>query len=235
MSALLDSTRFLDLTHILNASIPLWEPGDKPFSCKQIWTIEKDGAVMHEYTFRKAGVGTHMDAAGHVMPNRRMMHQYGPLDLISPLVVIDITPHAERNPDYGVQQQDITNFERQHGRIPPHSLVLMNSGWTQYWSDPTKYLGFDSDHVRHFPGFGAEATKLLVERDVNGVAVDTMSIDTGCNVELDTHQLMLGANKYGVENVKIVAGLPAIGATAIVSPLFVEGGSEAACRVFVYV
>jgi len=235
MSALLDPRRFLDLTHVLNDSIPLWEAGDKPFSSKQIWTIEKDGAVMHEYRFAKAGVGTHMDAAGHIVAGRRMMHQYGPLDLISPLCILDVKSQVELNGDYAVQPQDITDFEKQHGKIPPRALVLMDSGWTQHWGDPVRYLSFDSNHVRHFPGWSAAAARMLLERDVNGVAVDTMSMDAGCNIELETHRAILGANKYGVENVKIVPGLPAMGATAVVAPLFVEGGSEAACRVFVYV
>jgi len=65
--------------------------------------------------------------------------------------------------------------------------------------------------------------------------VDTLSIDYGPSVGFEVHHVVLGADKYGVENVKVVDGLPEMGATAIVSPLLYEDGSESPCRVFAYV
>jgi kynurenine formamidase len=215
--------------------MPQWFPSEMPFIQTQLWTIEKEGANLHSFTFGKAGTGTHFDSANHVIPGRRRVHEYGPADLIGPVCVVDVRFHAEREADYAVQPQDLLNFEREHGRIPKGSIVLMDSGWTERWPDPIRVLNMDSEGERRFPGFSAEAAALIVERGIKGLAVDTMSLDNGSNANLDAHRVILGADLYGVENVKIVAGLPAMGATLIVAPLKLQDGSESPTRVFAYV
>lgn len=113
--------------------------------------------------------------------------------------------------------------------------MIINNGWTQYWSSPEKCMNFDKEHVRHFPGFGVESVTLLWERRVNGIGTDTMSLDAGNNAKFDSHYYWLDKNGWGLENVKIVQGLPASGATLVVSPMNVLNGSEAPARVYAYV
>lgn len=107
----LDGSRFLDLTHTLHEDMPVWEPG-QTFRSKQVMFVDKEGAAIHEYTIEKGGVGTHFDSAGHFCLNRRMVHEYGPKDLVCPLRVIDVQAHAERDRDYQTQAQDILNHEK---------------------------------------------------------------------------------------------------------------------------
>ena len=47
--------------------------------------------------------------------------------------------------------------------------------------------------------------------------------------------MILGADLFGVENVKLVEGLPAVGATIVVAPLLLQGGSESPSRVYAFV
>ena len=234
-SAHLNPSRFLDLTHTLTNTSPSWTPGEHSFRTTEVNTIERDGYSIHQLDITKAGTGTHFDSAGHIVAGRRRVHQYGPSELVAPLCVIDVSAAAERDADYMLTPQDIHNFQRVHGPIPPASLVLLNSGWTNRWPNPTAVLNVDSANIRHFPGYSVDAATLLVSLGVVGVAVDTMSIDYGPSVGFDVHRVVLGADKYGVENVKIVDGLPEMGATAMVCPLLYEDGSESPCRVFAYV
>ena len=234
-AAHLNPSRFLDLTHILTNTSPSWTPGEHSVRITEVSTVARDGYGNHHIELTKAGTGTHFDSAAHMVDGRRTVHQYGPSDLVAPLCVINVTASAERDADYMLSPQDIHNYQRTHGPIPRAALVLLNSGWTRRWPDATAVLNVDAAKVRHFPGFSVEAATMLVGLGVVGVAVDTMSIDHGPSVGYEVHQVVLGADKYGVENVKVVEGLPEKGATAIVSPMLYEDGSESPCRVFAYV
>jgi len=46
-----------------------------------------------------------------------------------------------------------------------------------------------------FPGFGPDSAKLLVERNVAGIGIDTLSIDFGASKDFQAHRIVLGANK----------------------------------------
>ncbi len=85
----------------------------------------------------------------------------------------------------------------------------------------------DAENVMHFPGFGLDSAKLLVERDAFGIGIDTLSLDYGGSQDFATHSIMLQANKYQIENMANLDALPATGATVIVGVLPGKYGSQA--------
>jgi kynurenine formamidase len=87
----------------------------------------------------------------------------------------------------------------------------------------------------HFPGFGADAAKLLVERNVAGVGIDTLSIDYGPSQDFIAHKILNGAGKIGLENLANLGALPPRGATVIVGALKIRDGSGAPARVLALV
>jgi kynurenine formamidase len=123
-------------------------------------------------------------------------------------------------------------WEARHGRIQPHSLVVANTGWHAKFAQPAQYLNLDSDHVMHFPGYSRAAAVLLVERDVAGVGIDTLSIDPGNAADFAAHKVILAANRYQIENLANLDALPATGAVAVIGVLPVREGSQAQARVF---
>ena len=185
-------------------------------------------------SFGKAGTGTHFDSAGHIIPGGRLVHQYPPHELIAPLLILPL-PTQPSHPDNPLTPQHIVNFERLHGRIPPHCIVLIDSGWSSRWPHAEAVLNMDAGGVRRFPGVGGEAARMLVERGVRGVCVDTMSLDVGGDATFEAHRVLLGADLFGVENVRVVEGMPAVGATIVVAPLLLQGGSESPSRVYAFV
>lgn len=135
------------------------------------------------------------------------------------------------NPDYELSADDVRSWESEHGEIPGGSLVILNTGWHKRFDEPERYINMDEDEIMHFPGFGPDSARLLVERDVAGIGIDTLSLDHGPSKTFATHMVMLQAEKYQIENLANLDALPATGASVIVGVLPVHGGSQAQARV----
>ncbi|CAF1323015.1 unnamed protein product [Didymodactylos carnosus] len=239
--SLLSSSRVMDLTHIITEDMPTWDEGIG-FTQEQTHFLDVHGYSIHQLNFKKAGLGTHFDSAAHFFDGKRWVrtvHEYPVAELISPAVVINVSQQTERNKDYQITQQDIINWEKVHGSIQSGSFVIANTGWSKYWNDPVKFLGFDENKIRHFPGWGEESAQYLLDKGVRGLGIDAVSIDAGNNINFDAHRVFLKADKYLVENINIGTEtnntLPDIGATVFVLPIPIKNCSEAPARVIAYV
>jgi kynurenine formamidase len=176
--------------------------------------------------------GTHMDAPGHFVPGGRLSPEITPRELLVPIVVVDISRRASRDPDATVTPDDLRRFERRHGRIPRGALVAMDSGWADKVDDPLEFKGGASFPDYHFPGFGEEAAMWLAERrDVTAIGVDTMSLDPGNSTTFPVHVNFLATDRYGIENLANLDRIPRRGALAYVGLIPWEEGSGGPCRV----
>jgi kynurenine formamidase len=179
--------------------------------------------------------GTHLDAPLH-------FHERGeaadaiPLErLMGPAVVIDVTEEADADRDFLLRPRDIQAWEAEHGRIPDGSLVLLHTGWDRFWPGARQYLGSDvrgdADNL-HFPGFAADAVRLLVEgRRAAALGIDAASLDHGPSRDFAAHRVAAAAGTPVLENLRWLDRLPATGATVIALPMKVAGGSGAPARV----
>jgi len=111
------------------------------------------------------------------------------------------------------------------------TLAVMNTGWYKKFSNPASYINQDENGVLHFPGFSVAVAKLLLERDVAGIGIDTMSLDPGNDLSFPVHNVILAANKYQIENMNNLDLLPATGAVAVIGVLPVREGSQAQARI----
>jgi kynurenine formamidase len=172
-------------------------------------------------------------APGHFTVGGRLAPELQPSELIVPAVVIDIARRAARDPDTVVTVEDLRAFERKHGRIPRDAAVLMHSGWGARVTDADAYRGTDAAGTLHFPGFGADATEwLLRRRGIRSLGVDTLSIDPGNSSTFDTHLILTGADRYGLENLANLDRIPKRGATIVVGLIPYEEGSGGQARIF---
>ena len=220
-----------DLTHPLTTTFPAFAPGEEP-KRRTVVTIDPDGYYMQEWTIIEH-IGTHVDAPGHFTPGGRLATDLEPSELITPAVVIDIADRAARDPDTVVTVDDLRSFERRHGRIPRDAAVLMHSGWGAKIDDADAYRGADAAGTLHFPGFGAEACEwLLRRRRIRSLGVDTLSIDPGNSETFETHLILTGADRYGLENLANLDRIPRRGATIVVGLIPYEEGSGGQARVF---
>ena len=125
-------------------------------------------------------------------------------------------------PIYRVTVEDIALWERAHTNIAENSIVVIRTGWGKFWPDRKQYLGSDvkGDIANlHFPALSKDAAELLVTRKIAGLGIDTASMDYGPSKDFIVHQILNGANIYGIENIANAEKLPETGATLIVMPM----------------
>src|SRR5580704_7422983 len=173
-------TSVVDLTHALNAQVPTFEVADKsPYQVKTLATVAKEHYFLREFCVPEH-FGTHLDAPAHFVEGLWTVDQIPPERLVSPLVVIDAIAEVKANPDYQIAVEDVADWEHIHGEIPPHTVVIANTEWNSRWNSAEAYRNADAKGVKQFPGYSKEAAKFLVEgRKVNGLGIDTLSIDYG--------------------------------------------------------
>ena len=220
----------VDLTHPLAEGIPLY-PGGMPFTIERKAELERDGYFMNSIRVGEH-TGTHLDAPAHFIAGGVTVDQIPAGHLVGPGAVIDVRGQCGRNHDYEVTVRDIKEWEAANGRMANGSILLIRTGWGERWPEPKKYLNADEGDVLHYPGLSVELVKYLAKyRDVSGVGIDTLSIDHGPSTDFRAHKVLLADGIYLIENVANLSRLPPTGATIVVAPLAIRGGSGAPCRV----
>lgn len=204
-----------DLTHVVSPDFPVF-PGAAQMKMDLLVTVKNNGFYKNTLTLDEH-TGTHMDAPAHFVEGAPTAETLPASRLIAPLVVLNIKAKADANPDAEVTPDDILAWERANGRIPAGAFVAMYSGWDAKVGNPKAFVNLDSANVQHYPGFNPAAAELLVkERDIVGIGVDTLSLDFGASKDFKTHVTVLGAGKYGLENLAGLAGVPPSGAMVVV-------------------
>lgn len=228
MKLVLDRFKAVDLTHPLHENVPTWSGG-----CGFRLEIQLDypQGLRVQSIKSHAGVGTHIDAPSHFIKDSWNIEDIPLENLIVPVCVLDLT--QKMAPDLFISPHDIEAFEKTHGKIRDHSLVLAHTGWDRFWTEPLRYRNPDSSGKMHFPGYSADAAALLIKRNIVGLGIDTLSPDgsiNGAGVKYLVHEMILGAKKYIIENVANLKQMPPVGAFALALPPRSCGATESVAR-----
>jgi kynurenine formamidase len=227
---------WVDLTYPFDSTTIYW-PTAQPFRL-EIVSAQRTAAgyyyAANNFSAAEHG-GTHLDAPVHFAEGRHSTDQILLSQLMGPAVVIDVAREAEANADYRVTPGDVATWEAVHGPIPAGAIVLIRTGWGSRWPDRARYLGTIKTGPAavpelRFPALHPDAARVLVERRVDAVGIDTPSIDYGQSTTFDVHQILLGANIPGFENVAHLESLPSTGSFVIALPMLIRGGSGAPLR-----
>jgi kynurenine formamidase len=181
--------------------------------------------------------GTHLDAPVHFAEGKMTVDELPLSSVTGDAVVIDVSKNALANRDYLVSVADVENWEKEHGKIADDMIVLFRTGYGAFYPDREKYFGTAKRGVEaipelHFPGIDPQTTQWLTEkRKIKALGLDTPSMDYGQSKEFKTHQILLGQNKPGFENVANLDKLPATGAYVIALPMKIGKGSGAPLRI----
>jgi kynurenine formamidase len=218
--------KLVDLTHTFREDFALY-PGSPEGNARTTErTIAEHGFYGQQWTFWEH-TATHMDVPGHFIAGGRTSEEITLRELFRPLVVVDISERAAREPATEVTEDDLRRFERRHGRIPKGALVAMNSGWAAKAGDAEAFI-----NDMQFPGFSGAATAwLLAERKIGGIGVDTLSLDNGPSQSFASHLAVLRAGKVGIENLANLGELPPRGATVVMGLIPWKEGSGGPARV----
>lgn len=239
---ILRSGNWVDLSHDFSADTIYW-PTAEPFKLNTVAEGQtEDGYYYSAYTFSASEHGgTHIDAPLHFAENRYSVDTIPLERLIGPAIKVDVSAKAKADRDYLVNVSDFENWEAKNGRIPDDSIVLLQTGWSEYWNDRLKYLGTDKRGPEavaelHFPGLAPEAARWLTEnRKIKAIGLDTASIDYGQSKLFESHRVLMGQNIPAFENVANLDRLPAKVAMVVAMPMKIRGGSGGPLRIIALV
>jgi kynurenine formamidase len=159
--------RYVDLTHKITPGMPVWKgfgpsafgPSVNP-ETGQPYTYARDGFEATHYDLSTDQFGTQLDPPAHWAPEYPSIDELPATYAVRPLVVISIVGQVRRDPAYALQVGDIRAWEREHGRIPAGSVVMVRSDWSKRWTDdPVKAKALAADPA--FPGVSLDAIKFL--------------------------------------------------------------------------
>jgi kynurenine formamidase len=238
----------VDLTQTLSPEFPQIvlppEMGQcQPFRIEEISAYDERGPGWYWNNFSCGEhTGTHFDAPIHWVSGRHLpqnsVDTIPVQHFVAPACVIDCSAQSAADPDHLLSVAAVEQWEREHGRIPAGSWVLMRTDWSKR-TDPVAYQNFD-ETGQHTPGPDSEVVQFLVtQRDVLGFGSEAIGTDAGQGFHLrppyPCHYYMHGAGRYGLQCLTNLDQLPPTGAVLICPPLKILRGSGSPLRVLALV
>ncbi len=220
--AMLGKSTIVDLTHSESERTALTDPQRPPASAEE----ERQGLPSSGPSGRD--FGTRLNGLGIVRKDKRTIARIQPRELLAVAVVVNVVAKVAESPEYRVTVGDLLAWERQNGRIPRRSAVLLYTGWARRWADSVRYANLDAQGLPRVPGFSAAALAFLVdERQVLGVGLDAFTPESSPGTAgEESARVPVGA--WQIENLAHLDRLPVKGTQLIVAPIRVEAASAPA-------
>jgi kynurenine formamidase len=210
-----------------------------PFHLEEISHYDSRGPAWYWNNFSCGEhTGTHFDAPVHWVSGKdypRNATDSIPVEkFVAPACVIDVSREVAADPDFLLTPKRVEEWERQHGRIPAGSWVLMRTDWSRR-TDAAAFLNMKEDGS-HVPGPHPDLVPFLAkERNVIGWGSEGVGTDAGQAFRFEPpfpcHSIMHGSNKFGLASLTNLDKLPPTGAILITPPLKIVNGSGSPCRV----
>ncbi|MGA0122819.1 MAG: cyclase family protein [Gaiellales bacterium] len=216
--------RVIDLSQPLGPDTPPF-PGFAPLRADVEATVADDGYFVRRIDLGEH-YGTHFDAPAHFHAGGATVEGIAAERLVRPARVVDVAEQAAADPDYAVTADDLVAMEAAHGALEPGDALVVRTGWDRHLDDPARYVG-----DLRFPGVGVEAAELAIERGVDGIAIDTLSVDRGIATDFAVHYRTLPAGLWQAEGLVGLERLPARGAWLVVGVPPVVGASGFPARI----
>jgi hypothetical protein len=114
----LGNAKYIDLTHTLSPSIPVWQGFDRSRfgpalnpKTGEPYRYERDGFEVTRYEIGTDQLGTQLDPPAHWAPEDPAIDELPATYALRPLVVIPIVRQVARDPGYHLQVSDIERWE----------------------------------------------------------------------------------------------------------------------------
>jgi kynurenine formamidase len=248
VTALADgSVEVVDLTAPLSEATPILQLPEPfantvNFSLREISRYDDRGPAWYwNDIITGEHTGTHFDAPVHWITGRggEDISQVAPRRLVAPAVVLDEAARVAADPDFLLTIDHVREWEKSNGPLPDGGWLLYRTGWDARSGDQEEFLNADETGP-HTPGIAPECARWLAEETpIIGIGVETVGTDAGAAHGFDPpfpcHSYFLGADKYGLTQLRNLDRLPPRGAVLIASPLPIVGGSGSPARVLALV
>jgi kynurenine formamidase len=212
------------------------------FELEEISRYDDRGPAWYWNNFRTGEhTGTHFDAPIHWVTGQdgADVGSVPARHLIAPAAVLDFSHAVADDPDFLLEVDHITAWEREYEPLPEGGWLLFRTGWDARSHSQADFLNADESGP-HTPGLSPSCAQWLAEESpVIGLGVETVGTDAGAAPGFEPmfpcHSLMHGAGKYGLTQLQNLAQLPPTGAVVVASPLRIVGGSGSPARVLALV
>lgn len=233
----LSAARLIDLSYSYDDETLYWPTSPTSFQLEELAYGPSEGGYFYSaYSFcTPEHGGTHIDAPIHFAEGGRTTAEIPVRQLIAPGIVIDMSDEASQDPDARLSLDTVSAWEEENGPVPEGAIVLLKTGWGSLWPEAVPYLGDDTPGDAsnlHFPAYGEEAARFLVEERAVGVlGVDTASVDYGQSKDFIVHQIAGARGVPNLENVAHVDELPEKGFWVVALPVKIGKGSGGPVRI----
>jgi arylformamidase len=197
-----------DISMTLGPGTPEW-PGDTPYSCRWTWEIARGESVNVSEMTSSPHVGTHADAPLHVRDGWPASHEFPLEPFLGPAIVFTIDP--------GQPSVEPTQLGAlREGRI---ERLLLRSGRTIA----------AGAFPESWPALSVASVRLLLERGLRLLGVDSPSVDARTSTALEVHNALFAGGAYNLENLDL-RGVDDGEYELIALPLKVAGADAAPVR-----
>jgi len=236
---IIKENNWIDLTYTFDSTTLYWPNNVCGFEHKE----DFKGTTPGGYFYSSYSIctpehgGTHIDAPIHFAKDHLTVDSIPLSSLSGRGIIVDVSEKALKNRDYLISVADLQEWEKANGEIKTGTIILFRTGYGQFYPNREKYFGSALTGEKaipelHFPGISPEAAAWLVKtKKAKAVGLDTPSMDYGQSKDFKTHQILLGANIPGFENVAHLDQLPLKGFEVMALPMKIGGGSGAPLRI----
>lgn len=189
------------LGHEFNEAASVF-PGDPAPHIELVANIPANGYQV-ELVSTGVHTGTHLDAPGHFIAGGRTIDELDASEFVWPAYVIDVRARMAAAADDGFQLSvaDIQAYERANGRIARGSMVIIRTGFDEFYGTPA--------FLEAAPGFSGDAVQWMVDnRLIGGIGSDTFGPDATSDADFAATYTILANNRValpGLNNLESVA------------------------------
>ena len=177
--------RELDISIPMGSRTPEW-PGDKPFSCGWTMTLSAGGSVNLSAITTSPHVGTHADAPLHVRDGWPASHELPLGAFAGRAFVCSVDPSTDI-----VEPADLRSLP---AAGPVERLLLR-----------TQCSVAGGTFPKRWPVLSVETVRVLLERGLVLLGVDTPSLDGLNSKTLDVHHALFSGGAFNLENLDLRA------------------------------
>ena len=232
--------KWVDLSYELSPETPHWF-GYPALSSEYVLDYSPDApaeiaAPARASIYHVAGqYGTHVDAPSHFWDGARCLDSVFAKELVLPLVVVDKSAECAANAEYTMTVDDLKGWEEKYGRIPEGAFVAFRSDWHK----KSDLDNPDENGKPHYPGWGLDAIKWLVEeRNIGAIGHEAADTDPSyITTRTDAYpypgeQYILSVDKFQIEVMRNLDQLPPKGALIVCAFPLVKDGTGFPARCF---
>ena len=171
-----------DISVAMGEGTPEW-PGDTPYSCRWTWEIARGDSVNVSEIRSSPHVGTHADAPIHVRDGWPASHELPLEPFLGRAFVLSVDPS--------------------HSVVEPAHLASLPAG-------PVERLLLRSGRgiaagtfPDSWPALSDASLRLLLDRGLRLLGVDSPSVDARSSTTLDIHKALFAGGAYNIENLDL--------------------------------